>query len=654
MRRRTLLTSITAISLLPFTLGDFPGKDRSNGIGPGALVESVNTAVSSAGPAQPASTAQAATGQCGDGVKRIGLSRDGPYLPVTVNKQTFNLAIALDVEETFIFSSEFCKMASVTDSRCLVDDDIENDDIKAVTVTTGTSEYKLNYSKISSTVLVGNLQDNIVLDDFDIAVVIGMDGLNIQGLAQLIGSNIHGIIGLKNSSELIQRLAKECNQPAGFGINLQANSFLAFGGLDVSGSNIGSYNSSSIIEKQLSYESVQFESNNTGRNGINGPFRKRLVFDSTSPFNIIPSDLLDQWKNLGLTAPITLTIGNVVFTAPWQTFVSNSQPTGTGEVDTVILGAPFFQYVYVASIPGYANQALVYTPHDGSNSGRFESFEQIAGGGTSTKTGADATSAPKPSGSSNANINDSDTNAQPSSAPVRKSNNNVGAIVGGVIGGVIGLLLIIAGACFFVRRRRKQKPYQSRGMVKEYGGPEFDPVVGSPDTGIFPHFSKEAGYASLPKPPPAPAPQITTIGIGSAYESQTEYTPTLQAYHDESPSRSLSATPSQSQTPSISLPPQRTSSDNRRLSAAPSLTIEPPSPLSRNVSAASRRGYPGISQMQDRSMPHSMPEEDDDDYDVVSMASGPTYDPIHTSGAAASSAPRLPFARNDTDRSAGL
>ncbi|KAF3910679.1 hypothetical protein ABW21_db0206925 [Orbilia brochopaga] len=640
MRRRTLLASIVGVFLLPLTSGEFPGRDRPSGSGAGGLTEFVNTDVTSTGQAQPASTAQAATKQCPDPVKLIGLSRDGPYLPVAVDGRTYNLAIALDIEETFIFSSNYCGS-----SRCFPSQEADKGEFKAVEFTTGAYQYDFECMELSRTVVIGTSDKNIIFNDYELDIVDGMpDGMpNAPIVQQLIGRGVHGIIGLKNSSELIQQLSQECHQNPGFGIHLQANSFLAFGGLDVSGSNIGSYNSSSILQKQDSYDNALIGVNGTK---ANGPFNRKVIFDSTLPFNAIPDDIFTQWNGtVPPQAPVTITIGSVTFSAPWATLNSSQS---SGDQSTIILGAPFFQYVYVASIPGYSDQALLYTPDDGTPRTQFESFEEIASG-TGVKTGADATSAPKPSSSSNNNANNGSPTAQKS-----PNSTNVGAIVGGVIGGVIFLILIAAGACFFLRRRRQQKPYQSRGMVKEYGGPEFDPVVGSPESGIFPHFNKEAGYASLPKPPPAPAPQITPIGIGPVYESQTEYTPTLHPYHDESPARSLSATPSQSQVPTISLPPQRSPPDSRRVSATPSLTLEPPSPLSRNVSAASRRGYPSISQMRDGTMPHTMPEEDDDDYDMVSMASGPTYDPIHTSAPAASSAPRLPFARNDNDRSQGL
>ncbi|EWC48849.1 hypothetical protein DRE_00154 [Drechslerella stenobrocha 248] len=639
MRRRTFLSSIAGLFLLPLTHGQggpgdiFPGRITNGASGPDtgtnsetnsspvSVIESISTpAPQNSGFQQPAST-------CTGPFQLIGLAQDGPYLPIIIDGQTLNLAVSFDIDETYLFSGSVCTNLPIDPSSCFqipLEGKREQAEIE-----TGSYEFDVNYIALSRTVTFGARPNNFTLDSFPLRVVVPRDSSSsYDSLQEFATSNLHGIIGIRNSSGLIKSLATVCNKPAGFGINVQANSSLIFGGLDVNGNAIGNPKSTgSMLGGRSEYKDVSIV-------GDTGFSLDSISFDPASPVNKVPPSL--QPLLVGKDQKVTIKIGDVSFTLPANLFTE--APGG----EDLVLGAPSFKYIYAASIPGYKDSRLQFSPDSGLTETNFKSFDETAYSSTATKPDSESTV------NTNANNNSSDKPPPKGSAP-QNSGPNVGAIVGGVIGGLIAVGLIAAGILFCLRRR-KQQNFPARGIEKDYE-PELDPVLGGHDAGIFPHFNKESGYAHLPRPPPPPASQMPPLNTDTQYESQTEYTPTLGPYHDESPPRSLSTTPLPSQAaPTIALPQQSTA--ERRQSLAPTLSLEPPSPVSRNVSGASRRGYPSISQVQDR--PVSLVEEDDDNYDVVSVASGPTYDPIHTSAAATPPAPRLPFARPDDGRGRGL
>ncbi|KAF3932213.1 hypothetical protein ABW20_dc0109983 [Dactylellina cionopaga] len=642
------------------TVRDFPGKntvDNSGGSGGGAGegtdVAAVTTEDTSLPSPTPTFKVQPSSISCTNGTKNLRLSDYGPYMPVTVDGKTYTLAIALGEENTYLFSEGFCeRIGGIDKSLCYP---TTSDDGSIIdTIQPGVYTFGFYYDSLSVTAEIGSPigTENVVLDNYPIRVVNKLErGSPYDFEVQYGGRNIQGILGLKNSSDLVQLLSTACNEPAGYGIQLQSASLFSFGGFDVSASSIGTPNSEkNILPEGNNYDTAIDPVTPAGFKNNN--FQKISVFDSTAGVNTLPKDVLESVEaGFAANTTVIITINGASFSIPWDTFIENAQEGK--EDDMVVLGAPFFRYAYTALVPGSGNSKLVFSQIGSSPVEKIQPFsDSIYRSDVTTTTesgGGVSSSAPKPS-SSNSNNNGVEVSA------TQSSRNNTGAIVGGVVGGVVALSIIIFAACCFYRRRKLMEN-GARNIEKEYEA-EFDAEIGHQEVGFFPHFTKESGYATLPTPPPPPPvpqiPPLNTVSPIHVYDSQTEYTPTLHPYHDESPSRSLNTTPlpPPSETPIISLPVQR--SHDRRVSATPSLSLEPPSPLSRNVSAVSRREYPGISQMQNRSMGGGVPEEDNDDYDMVSMASGPAYRPVQPSMEASSSAPRLPFSRTDTDRNLGL
>ncbi|KAF3232388.1 hypothetical protein TWF191_000160 [Orbilia oligospora] len=582
MYRRKIFSTIVSVGLLliPSVYGQFPGKN-TNGEGSGTginLEEATETQESS--PAQT-TIATSTSDNCNRPVQLIGLSNDGPYIPVLIDGTgPYNLAVSFEEEGTYIFSQKFCREALKIDGEpCF---------------------YTASPSELG-------------IDDEEHTVNTGEGGLEFEYITQPTEAKI----GQEGNSVVFERYIGEI-QPVTNGFSSSPNS----------------------------------------------GFTRDIRIDPMAPYNIVPRDISDAVEGgfaAGSSADIT--IAGVTFNIPWTGLVyAGAVITESGA--TMILGAPFLQYIYAATLPG-GRQNVVFARDSGASTAEFKPFSEIL-------TTLPTKTQPGNSQSSSSNSpdrkveNSGDENEPIASDPmmVKSSGNNIGAIVGGVVGGVVGLLIILVAACCFYRRRKLMKGNSPRSVEKEYEA-DFDAEIGHHD-GFLPQF-KESGYATLPTPPPPPGqetrPQIPSLILGSPinaqYDSQTEYTPTLHPYHDESPSRSLNVTPlpPPSQTPILTIPPV----PERRLSITPSLSIEPPSPLSRNVSAASRQNFPSISQLQrNRSNVRAVPEEDD--YDVVSMASGPIYNPILASQEASSSAPRLPFthrpesggAMGMTDRGAGL
>ncbi|KAK6500328.1 hypothetical protein TWF481_010673 [Arthrobotrys musiformis] len=678
MHRRKIFSTILSAGLLliPSVCGQFPGKN-TNGEGSGVELEATGTREST--PTQTSiPVAASISGSCNSPVQLIGLANSGAYIPITIEGLTYNFAISFEEEGTYVFSTKFCKnvlrLSGDDLQGCfyagtateLGTDDEEN------TVNSSEGGFELEYVTLPSTASIGEGSNNVVFDNYPIRVVTDVDSddkFTYQLLRSRFGPDdkggIFGIIGLKSSGDFIKSLSSACGQ-SGWGIHLQPGSFFSFGGIDTRASAIGTNDTDSVVDFASSYV-AEVQPMTTGFTSTPGTgFTKDVRLDPMAPYNIIPEDIrvAVEGEFTGGSS-VDIKIAGVTFNVPWTSLVHSDSGT-TSKDGTMILGTPFLQHIYAAVLPG-GRQNVVFARDKGVGIAEFEPFSDII---TNLPTQTQSTNIQATSTASSTNVPDkkvdSSTEDKPKASDImaaKSSSNNIGAIVGGVVGGVVGLLIIFLAVCCFYRRRKLMRG-NNRGVEKEYEA-EFDAEIGHHD-GFLPQF-KESGYATLPTPPPPPGqqsrPQIPSLILGSPinlqYDSQTEYTPSLHPYHDESPSRSLSVTPlpPPSQTPILTIPPV----PERRLSITPSLSIEPPSPLSRNVSAASRQNFPSITQLQrNRSNVRAVPEEDD--YDVVSMASGPTYNPIMASQEASSSAPRLPFthrpesdgAMRMTDRGAGL
>ncbi|KAF3173712.1 hypothetical protein TWF225_010964 [Orbilia oligospora] len=670
MYRRKIFSTIVSAGLLliPSVYGQFPGKN-TNGEGSGTginLEEATETRESS--PAQT-TIATSTSDNCNRPVQLIGLSNDGPYIPVMIDGTgPYNLAVSFEEEGTYIFSQKFCREAlKINGEPCFYTaspSELGTDD-EEHTVNTGEGGFEFEYITQPTEAKIGQENNSVVFERYPIRVVDDVDSRSLRRLrARFRSRGVYGIIGLKNNGDFIRRLSSACGQ-SGWGIHLQPGSFFSFGGIDSQASAIGTNNTDVVVDLVGRYVG-EIQPVTTGfSSSPNSGFTRDIRIDPMAPYNVVPSDISDAVEGgfaAGSSADIT--IAGVTFNIPWTGLVYAGAIITSPEA-TMILGAPFLQYIYAATLPG-GRQNVVFARDSGASTAEFKPFSEILTTlPTKTQPGNSQSSSSNSPDRKVENSGDDDVNEPMASNPMMvKSSNNIGAIVGGVVGGVVGLLIILVAACCFYRRRKLMKGNSPRGVEKEYEA-DFDAEIGHHD-GFLPQF-KESGYATLPTPPPPPGqearPQIPSLILGSPinvqYDSQTEYTPTLHPYHDESPSRSLNVTPlpPPSQTPILTIPPV----PERRLSITPSLSIEPPSPLSRNVSAASRQNFPSISQLQrNRSNVRAVPEEDD--YDVVSMASGPIYNPILASQEASSSAPRLPFthrpesggAMGMTDRGAGL
>ncbi|KAK6337500.1 hypothetical protein TWF730_002899 [Orbilia blumenaviensis] len=678
MHRRKFFSTIVSSGLLliPFARGQFPGKNTVDG-GEGSGFD-LATAVQDF--SSPTETTPA-SGTCNSPVQLVGLSSDGPYIPINIDGEgPYNLAISYEEEETYIFSTKFCRevFQAADPERCFaigssggIVSDIDGDK-NIINPGEGEGEIKVKYATLFREVRIGAESENVVFQNYPTRVIESFEaeGSGQEYLESIFGSGeIHGIIGLKNSGDFIRTLSSTC-KGSGWGINMRPGSFFSFGGIDVQASSIGTNDTSNVVKLTSIYTGEIRPITTNLPSSPNNTFKKHVKLDSMAPFNVVPSDIRGAvLGGLAASSSVDIEIAGVTFNIPWASLVNLKTKTPFRD-DTLVLGAPFFEHIYAAVLPSQ-RQNIFFAMDTGPGTKNFKPFSEITNL-DSTKTQPESSpsgsSTSQPSGPTSPNSRvDSSNDNEPNGSPamVKSNSNNIGAIVGGVVGGVAVLILIIVGACCFYRRRKLMKG-SPRGVEKEYEA-DFDAEIGHHD-GFFPQF-KESGYATLPTPPPPPGqtrPQIPSLMLESPtnlqYDSQTEYTPSLHPYHDDSPSRSLNVTPlpPPAQTPILTIP----SAPERRLSITPSLSIEPSSPLSRNVSAASRQNFPSITQLQrNRSNVRAVPEEEDD-YDVVSMVSGPTYhNPILASQEAASSAPRLPFmhrsSENDrgmgmTDRGAGL
>ncbi|KAK6514933.1 hypothetical protein TWF506_007291 [Arthrobotrys conoides] len=666
MYRRKIFSTIVSAGLLliPSVYGQFPGKNI-NGEGSGTGMNSEVATGTQLSPAAQTTVAISTSDTCNRPVQLIKLSSDGPYIPILIDGTgPYNFAVSFEEEGTYVFSTKFCRdVLQIDEEPCFYtgfSTGIGTDD-EEHTVNTGEGGFKFEYTTLPAEAKIGQGDNSVVFQKYPIRVV---EDAEPEGIlrSRFGAGGVYGIIGLKNSGDFIQRLSSACGQ-SGWGIHLQPESFFSFGGIDSQASAIGTNNTDNVVDLAGSYVG-EIQPITTGfSSSSRNTFTKNIRLDPMAPYNVVPRDIVGAvGDGFAVGSSVDIKIAGVTFNVPWTALVyAGSIPVRSS--DTMILGTPFLQYIYAATLPG-GRQNVVFAKDSGAGTAEFKPFSEILTTlPTKTQPGGS-----QPSSSSNSdkkveNSNDDDEPTAPGPIMV-KSSNNIGAIVGGVVGGVVGLLIIFVAACCFYRRRKLMKGSNPRGIEKEYEA-DFDAEIGHHD-GFLPQF-KESGYATLPTPPPPPGQesrsQIPSLILGSPinlqYDSQTEYTPSLHPYHDESPSRSLNVTPlpPPSQTPILTIPPV----PERRLSITPSLSIEPPSPLSRNVSAASRQNFPSISQLQrNRSNVRAVPEEDD--YDVVSMASGPTYNPILASQEASSSAPRLPFthrpesggAMGMTDRGAGL
>ncbi|KAK6355804.1 hypothetical protein TWF718_000184 [Orbilia javanica] len=664
MYRRKIFSTIlsTGLLLIPSVCGQFPGKN-TNGEGTGAAEDLGGPTVTrEAAPAQ-STMPSSKSGTCNRPVQLIGLSSDGPYIPVSIDGTSYNFAVSFEEEGTYVFSTTFCDSLRIDSTPCYYKgsaNEIGIDD-EEHTLNTGEGELEFDYVTIPTQAKIGQGDHSITFEKYPTRVVTGSEPKYSPLLhARFGGGKVYGVIGLKNSGDFIQRLSSACGQ-SGWGIHLEPGSFFSYGGIDSQASAIGTNDTAGV---------VAFKNNYAGeiRPIVADPtsfpassFTRNIRLDPMALYNAIPEDIVFFGAGLPTDSTVDVEIDGVTFNVPWTSLV-HAGFKSTKVDRTLILGTPFLQYVYAAVLPtGQKN--IVFARSSGSDTADFKPFSEILPDlPTKTQPGGPQASTTA-STDEKSNSSDQEVQETPAAQAMKSSGNNIGAIVGGVVGGIVGLLIILVAACCFYRRRKLMKG-SPRGIEKEYEA-EFDAEIGHHD-GFLPQF-KESGYATLPTPPPPPGqeprPQIPSLILGSPinlqYDSQTEYTPSLHAYHDESPSRSLNVTPlpPPSQTPILTIPPV----PERRLSITPSLSIEPPSPLSRNVSAASRQNFPSITQLQrNRSNVRAVPEEDD--YDVVSMASGPIYNPILASQEAASSAPRLPFthrpesggAMGMTDRGAGL
>ncbi|KAK6530781.1 hypothetical protein TWF281_007617 [Arthrobotrys megalospora] len=670
MYGRRLLTTIASAGLLlvPFASGQFPGKntvDSGEGGGAGDNFEVAATGTREAPPSQT-TLAIPISGTCNSPYQLLGLSNAYPYMPVVIDGITYNFAISFEEEKTYIFSFKFCQNFLTTDPNgCLFTGDAkgEGTDDGKDTINTGQDGFEFEYFESLIEARIGTDENNIVLKNYPIRVVKDLESNNGDLLrSRFRDGQVHGILGLKNTGNFIEGLSLVCKKPAGWGIHLQPGSFFSFGGIDSMASSIGTNDTSGVLSFSNKYNTAEIRPIIPGFNSArDDKYTTPVILDTTVSYNTVPIDISSAVEGGFVSgASAEITIAGVTFTIPW-TSLAHAGSEVKNEGSTLILGTPFFQHIYAAMFPeGSERQGIVIAQDKGLEQAEFKPFPRVEKG-LPTKTqpsngaGGVATSSARPDRKAD-DANEDEPASEAVSPAMTKSGNNIGAIVGGVVGGVVGLLIIVVATCCFYRRRKLMKS-SPRGIEKEYEA-EFDAEIGHHD-GFFPQF-KESGYATLPTPPPPPPqarPQIPSLILGSPinlqYDSQTEYTPTLHPYHDESPSRSLNVTPlpPPAQTPILTIPPV----PERRLSVTPSLSIEPPSPLSRNVSAASRRDFPNISQLQrSRSNVGAVPEEDD--YDVVSMASGPAYrNPILASQEAASSAPRLPFMhRPESDRGMGM
>ncbi|KAF3922507.1 hypothetical protein AA313_de0210343 [Arthrobotrys entomopaga] len=457
--------------------------------------------------------------------------------------------------------------------------------------------------------------------------------------------NIQGIIGLGASSDFVQWMSENCIQGGnvGFGVNLIANSFISFGGVDPGVNNIKTRSGAISLNPQNTYDAM-LTPNIPGGFGINQPIKNvsAVSFDPLSSINFVPGNIMDLPGELTDSSSLTIVISGVSFSIQWADLKGNAV---ISDDSRIILGSSFFKNTYTILSPD--SETLLLPLKNTPETQNVVPFSQtIYGSSQKTNTeiiGSPASGAPLPSTSSSS----SSTPTPTASSTVSRSSLNIGAIVGGVVGGIVLLVLVALGVCCFFRRRKLMSP-RSRGIEKEYEA-DFDAEIGHHEVGFFPQF-KESGYASLPTPPPPPpsGPQIPPLNIGDSsiqmYDSHGgEYTPTIESYRDEIPSRSLNSTPKPVNTDGAGLlfPPRQRS--ERTVSTATSVSLEPPSPISRNVTAISRHNYPSIRQVRARSSRSVVLEEDDDD--AVSIVSVPAYNSVHTSTEASSSAPRLPFNR---------
>ncbi|EPS36163.1 hypothetical protein H072_10270 [Dactylellina haptotyla CBS 200.50] len=598
----------------------------------------------------------------------LDLASTGPYIPFTIDQRTYNLAIAFDEDATYIFSDGFCfDTLPRADSASCYPSGAESSEVLRTSsddgsqsLLTGAFGFKFDYGTFSLTTQTGILfsKQSMVMNNYPLKIVTKLSDGDPNLFEERYGSgNIHGIIGLKGSSDFVRYLAQACNQSASFAVNLQAGAFLSIGSLDTSASIIGSPDSiGRVLNASESYDATLLPAIPGGFAQNVQPKKKKVFFDPVAEINIVPNDIMSLVEpGFAPGSNLTLTLSGIPFTVPWSAIADNVDTTNNP--GTVVLGAPFFQYVYTVLTP---NSGMVFaqllnapnpnsiTPFSATIYGDGEPSGTESGGGVATTTATPSSSGTGTNNNPNTNINTVNVSSSKAGLPI-------GAIVGAVVGGVVLLFVLIFAICCFVRRRKVAKNAGTRGVEKQYEA-DFDAEIAHHEVGFFPNFTKESGYASLPTPPPPPsAPQVPPLNMGPGlhmYDSQTEYshtqyTPTLGPYHDESPSRSLNTTPLPvpSEVPTIMLPSQHQQQQpmDRRLSMTPSLDL--PSPLSRNVSAVSRRGYPGISHSETR-MSRSAVTEEDDNYDAVSMTSGPVYNPRgQPSQDASSSAPRLPFNR---------
>ncbi|KAK6530289.1 hypothetical protein TWF694_003651 [Orbilia ellipsospora] len=657
MHRRRIFASIASLALLPLAFavqdaGAFPGKNiidnsGTNNGGSGSMNGPDTTQAS-----MPTQTGlpipSLVSASCPDGYQLVFFSESGPYLPVTINQRTYNLGVSLNETSTYIFSTDFCTSANVIFPEGCYDlpDQTNQSSIGAVLDHT----YSFEYQSFAQNITIGAqtpLGGSVSLANYDIKVVTSLSEGSLDDFRHRYtdGLDIQGIIGLGEASDLVEAMSAICHvQPGklnvGFSASISSGSFISFGGTDPNASTVNGKSESIIVNLQ---QPLNATITPIIPGAINPPPKtRRVLFDSLSQINIVPSDIMELVDDtLESNSSIAIVISGVPFSIPWTELKGKADTRDDSSL--IVLGSPIFKQLYTTLLP---DSVLTLSPLANQPDPRNIQLFSQASQGTNTEIGT-GSGTPLSTQSPSSSSSSSSTPTVAASSTRSGSGLNIGAIVGGIVGGIVLLVLIALGACCFFRRR-KLMGTRSRGIEKEYEA-DFDAEIGHHEVGFFPQF-KESGYASLPTPPPPPpsGPQIPPLNMTGSpiqmYDSHGgEYTPTIESYHDEIPPRSLDSTPKPVNTdaPGLLFPPRQRS--ERTVSTATSVSLEPPSPVSRNVSAISRHNYPSIRQVKARSSRSVVLEEDDDD--AVSIVSVPAYNSVHTSTEASSSAPRLPFNR---------
>ncbi|KAF3940309.1 hypothetical protein ABW19_dt0200685 [Dactylella cylindrospora] len=661
MHRKQVFASIALLLFAPFVAGqaDLAGKDGATNaivsLDAGNTEPEQATQTQSAGPTMTGSP-ELEESRCEARLQVIGLSSDGPYLPVKLGDQILNLAIVLGGSDTYIFSQQFCtEFLGRTDSSSCIPLGTP-DGTEGGLVDFGSFEHPMLFQSRKNDLQFGSIasKSTFVIKGFPYKIVTGWEKdsdptqeiLDDAAMRRHFTGPVHGIIGLGSESPFIKTLTEACDT-TGFGLYLRESGHLVFGGIDVNGGLVESNNSRSIVNEQDEYDGEVEISGLSDTSKEPDTLDVGIKFDSAAPVNVLPSRIEDfrtAATSDGANRNVTVEISDVEFDIPWNEFTSAYVGISTLNMT---LGAPFFRHVYIAQFPGSGDGDLVFAPATTNTAFQAQRFDVAFQNGESQGT-------PTSGGNiGGAEGNDADDDDDDDIKHISKQgSNNIGAIVGGVVGGVVGLAIIFVAACFFFRRRKLSRGQSSRSIEKEYEA-DFDAEIGH-DISILPHFTKESGYASIPTPPPPPS-QPSYLEPSYHPHTPTEYFPPVQPYSDESPVRSYNVTPIPvpsapifhiEQAPVVP-PPE----DDRRHSVAPTVSsaTDVPSPMiSRNVSTVSRRDYPSIAQMQNRSV---LPEDEEDEDDAVSVRSGP-YQQYRSS--ATNSAPRLPFNRSDADRAEGL